>query len=345
LFHWVHPVFDPYRLGISVKKKRKRAKKEEDTESKEPEEQDMNKTVTLEIERKYSILPGAVQALIASGQLGKEVTMVEPIDNAQEEHSNSDLNSTQQTVLVSNVKSQGEDDEELIAPNARLICNLRRCQRKILPMLPDWVIVDVALSEYEMVLIDVNSDDGQESTKRNMLDALGATAGGKGLRMCDVVAGRNIVFHVNVAEVTSAMVEQFGPSDLESRKRPSIVRVNVNSEAFTSEYWKVDSTVGSSFQDISSKWERVTENRCRIVFGMNTLVMRFFADLDRERDNTSTDQQSSEALIWCQTIVRICGPRQLNLSQSFDIHNDLIVKPHQWGGLMRGMTQRFNKSL
>jgi hypothetical protein len=74
------------------------------------------------------------------------------------------------------------------SPNARLIRSMRRCDRKVLPILDRWLTVDVVLTNYEIVHFDANYlenllDDSSPVGKRmnEIHQAIVATKRGKKL--------------------------------------------------------------------------------------------------------------------------------------------------------------------
>jgi hypothetical protein len=149
--------------------------------------------------------------------------------------------------------------------------------------------------------------------------ALIATKGGKGLRLCDVAVGRRVVGHLSFSDVASVHVERIMPFG------GSIDRVTIEdhpgTEALKTEFWK--HARRSSTRDLarSSEWNTVKQDLLTIQTAHgHTLYLRFYADLeDAERNSVRLAEEDEvagpifkdNALQWAQTIVRYCGPDQL----------------------------------
>jgi hypothetical protein len=68
-------------------------------------------------------------------------------------------------------------------PNIPLVRSMRRCDRKLLPTLDHWSVVDVVLTQYELVCFAANDDI--DNIERSLItkecrDAIVTSKGGKG---------------------------------------------------------------------------------------------------------------------------------------------------------------------
>eukprot|EP00593_Proboscia_inermis_P002534 CAMPEP_0171294074 /NCGR_PEP_ID=MMETSP0816-20121228/2445_1 /TAXON_ID=420281 /ORGANISM="Proboscia inermis, Strain CCAP1064/1" /LENGTH=219 /DNA_ID=CAMNT_0011765521 /DNA_START=486 /DNA_END=1142 /DNA_ORIENTATION=- len=123
------------------------------------------------------------------------------------------------------VSISSEEDQENLSmiqhPDEILIRRMRRCERRLPPLLKEWLQVDAVLTKYEIVLLevcDILNENREGSSDENILriiaeenpmrgtpsleqlnkahKALVATHGGKGLRLRDVICGRKVVGHL-----------------------------------------------------------------------------------------------------------------------------------------------------
>lgn len=130
-------------------------------------------------------------------------------------------------------------DSLFASPKARLVRSMRRCDRKFIPLLNKWSAVDVALTRFEMVYFDavkvdeeVSLDVAGDAARQTLI----ATKGGKGLRLCDVAAGRRVVGHLHFSEIHSVHVERRMP-----RERAGDAVECSEVEVDKSEFWKIKS--------------------------------------------------------------------------------------------------------
>ena len=125
-------------------------------------------------EEKYATLPSEVQAIIYAGKIGR------PIKNRKGAlklgrygPSISPANNTQYQIDEQEMEKEFQADNNLessfTAPNARLIRNLRRCEFRLLPVLTEWTVVDVAITKYEIVLFEVRKREHEENMMNNQL--------------------------------------------------------------------------------------------------------------------------------------------------------------------------------
>lgn len=214
-------------------------------------------------------------------------------------------------------------DSLFASPNARLVRSMRRCDRKFIPFLNKWSVVDVALTRYEMVYFDAVDVDGEaalDAAGDSARQAVMTTKGGKGLRLCDVAAGRRIVGHLHFSEIDSVHVERRMPHDItcDGDECP-------DSEVEKTEFWKY---VSGRSKDTNlrrgEEWRGIKQDRLKIhtIHG-HALYLRFYSDLEDAENHaarlSAEDEVSgylfkNNAFQWAQTIGRFCGPSQLKQS-------------------------------
>jgi len=220
---------------------------------------------------------------------------------------------------------QGQSDPAALdslfaSPNARLVRSMRRCDRKFVPFLNKWSVVDVAMTRYEMVYFDAVDVDGEydlDTAGDAARQAVMATKGGKGLRLCDVAIGRRIVGHLHFSEIDSVHVERRMPHETKSDtvECPDV-------EVDKTEFWKFASgrskTIGIKRGD---EWCGIKQDCLRIhtIHG-HVLYLRFYSDLEDAENHAARlaaeDELSgflfkNNSFQWAQTIGRYCGPSQL----------------------------------
>jgi hypothetical protein len=282
----------------------------------------------------YAKLPPEVQGLIIAGRLGKPVKLMNvPIEKNLSsgllptvEEGTTDLTHRRSTGLAEfevdkeKMDIEHHTDFTFIAPFARLVRSMRRCDRRHLPLLTNWVSVDVVMTQFEIVYFE--SKDGKSSQEEEALKAaLHATKGGKGLRLCDVVQGRKVVGHLDLADVTEVHVEQDEGvvSDLSLLEKAAERYHSKNDLAM--EYWLDSSKYQADTEPKrfarGIRWTIMKEERLRLTSVSGTLVLRFYSDLECAEldkiENTSCQHSLSKdiALQWAETVSRICGPEQL----------------------------------
>jgi hypothetical protein len=270
----------------------------------------------------YSGLSLEAQEIIMAGRVGRKVMSVRRLPAPTETNADpgSFLTSTGGMdnlyfQLDTSTPVPADTDSVFNAPNARLVRSMRRCDRKLLPILDKWVVVDVVMTRFEMVYFDVNDvDEVTQEALENTRQALIATKGGKGLRLCDVAVGRRVVGLLQFSDISSAHVERDTQgSDGEHD--------DSSDSATQTEYWnriKADGTHGV----LSSHWNNLSQDRLKIeTLHGHTLYLRFYSDLEDAEGHplqVVSDSEEKDIIIknnafqWTQTIVRYCGPEQLH---------------------------------
>jgi hypothetical protein len=209
---------------------------------------------------------------------------------------------------------------------------MRRCDRRLFPILKEWITVDVVITQFEIVYFDAHIDEanndsvGTQHHLETSLLALRATKGGKGLRLCDVAAGRKVVGHLDLAGVTELHVDRdVALADL-TRLEETEALYDLDTE-LPSEYWSTPHVLkGKSEKETISRqlrWAKITEDRLKLVSIHETLVLRFYSDLDDIEAHLDIEAVENEgegplkkdvAFQWAQTIAHCCGREQLKQS-------------------------------
>lgn len=204
-----------------------------------------------------------------------------------------------------------ESDEfgvsEFAYPKSRLIRRMRRCERRVLPLLDEWVAVDVVLTSHELIIFDI-LDEMHDSDVSN---------GGKGLHLSDVARGRNIVSQFNLDDVDFVDIEH----------RPAILGdiddedIEGNYKMNLMESWQGGRWAHADYDTdgINKRWEGVDEDRLKIHFKYNTLYLRFMVDLkemEQKRkalmgDSDLMHHVGTQTKLWCRTIARLRGATNL----------------------------------
>ena len=293
-------------------------------------------------DRRYSGLTPETQSIILSGKVGQSVR-TKNIGVAQ--HSSRDdffhehgcdkssdvvfpapLSMLPEFEVVS--EESVEDSEflsQFVAPNSRLLRSMRRCDKKLLPLLNTWTTVDVVMTKHEIVYFDVADIDCIDSIAspdpfmkrmQNVRQALIATKGGQGLRLRDVAFGRRIVGRQELSLVESVHVTRVLPHE-EIRSDECAIRCDT-----VDEFWKPREMTPPQPKEVRRiRWAKLKEDRIKIQTKHDTLYLRFYSDLDNMENNVDRVMNESEtegslfknnAYQWCQTIVRLCGSAQLH---------------------------------
>jgi hypothetical protein len=212
--------------------------------------------------------------------------------------------------------AESESTFMLIEPDAPLILKMRRCERKLLPLLSSWMLVDVILTQFELVYLDALHCDhfGQNVALQGNPDAasrlLTSTKGGQDLLLCDVIEGRKIVGHVDLRSLGHLKVLRYLPDS-----SPEACDAHVDFQYFPSdEYWipKFEEEVDTAkdpetIKEMNKKrWGRVEEDQLQICTGQGILHLRFLCDLKTQEEkflsNSSEKAQMSEAMVWGNTL-------------------------------------------
>jgi hypothetical protein len=214
-------------------------------------------------------------------------------------------------------------------PSSRLIRRMRRCERRLLPFLDEWHVVDAVLTNHELVLFDVREESGYDIA--DLVNNLAAN-GGKGIRLCDVAKGRKILSQFDLKDVDFVDIEHRLATESDSNSD-----IERGQEQLL-EFWQGGNDHINSYRlsKMNERWCNVNEDRLKVHFksgGGTTLFIRFTIDLkEMERrklewhaEEDSPDQSSNvgrQAKVWCRSIARLRGANNLT-RQSLPHFNDI----------------------
>ena len=285
------------------------------------------------LQKQYSDLSPEAQEIILSGKMGRR--MVQSTSCKLEKTplvASPNMSPKTRRIMfeVDNIDSEIDDQNyNFKSPNARLIHSMRRCDRKFLPLLDKWTTVDVLITRFEVVYLEVAPDDNsrEDSASNDCIrEALKATKGGKGLRLCDVVAGRRVTGRVNIADINCLHVERYLPYENDHDEIDTVTSHDGPAvEVESIEYWMVSSSRPSLLNSFNNptrtqQWCHVKEDHLTMETASGTLVLRFFADLEDAKqhpEHLSAELEAdgrlfqNNALQWVKSIAKVCGPEQL----------------------------------
>lgn len=279
--------------------------------------------LTLEDDRYKSLAPEA-QQIIASGLAGRPVRVSRASTTGMLPQSSSSLTAPL-APLEFEIDAQRDKLEKaqlLMSsfefPNARIIRSIRRCDKMFHPLLQEWVAVDVILTKHEIVYMGINESDntpGSLSKTKACNQALVATKGGKGLRLCDVTDGRRIIGHLSLEDVVAVHVDREMPHENNGPKE-----VDVDEEAGKKidpkECWQTGGHVDLDSTMMAGRWNEVMQDRLKVETTRGTLFLRFYSDLvdteqhpDRDLQEVGDDAplHKDVAFQWAQTIGHLCA--------------------------------------
>lgn len=228
-----------------------------------------------------------------------------------------------------------EDTERAFQrPASVLIRNMRRCQCQWLPLLDSWEDVDVVLTKYELAWFGVNTIDNFSDLEGNQKHGesrriLQDSGGGKGMRLCDVIKGRELMGRLLLDDIESVKIIRFLPGSKNIIQESDVER-NQEQQGFTCEYWN-EGVKNNDFGSIEQRWSEVTEDVLSIRTPQGTLSLRFLIDLiseEKESDKRDSDQSYKEqrkeegALLWLKTIIHSQSKEKVNLESDQAMQDD-----------------------
>jgi hypothetical protein len=134
---------------------------------------------------------------------------------------------------------------------------MRHCERRLLMLLNRWDLVDVALTEYELVYFEATDTTSLNSgsTRTNstlqrdrdlVIDALISTEGERDLLLRELTPGRRILGHFDLRRVNFVKVQH--------RLRPphpeAAVTVDNKKHLIAHEYWEQKSS-GEAYEEVA----------------------------------------------------------------------------------------------
>ncbi len=229
------------------------------------------------------------------------------------------------------IERNEDNDHNFIRPASTLIRRMRRCQCKWLPLLDSWEVVDVVVTKYEIVWFGPQSigglwDENIERKKDEMYTSLQTTKGGKGMRLCDVAVGRELLGRMPLADIDQIKVHRspqiLAHSTKRKKSRRDVESGASNGHNFQREFWSDDQgTTGGSFDNPQDRWNAVQEDVLMLHSPQGVLCLRYLVDLLGEENTDTQDKtgarmydfsrKSEGAMLWCQTISHVCGASQL----------------------------------
>jgi Mlo family len=293
--------------------------------------------------KRYSNLSTECQGIILAGKLGKPVKSLsnllldaQPGDDNLPTHEGTIVEGrptrvpdVEFKVDTKQLAEEQNSDSIFIAPNATLTRSMRRCERRLEPLLMEWITVDVVMTDIELVYFEVTEGDHAThypevgETKEALQKALQVTRGGKGLRLIDVAAGRKVVGHLDLSDITHINVERDMPYADTSHFHGHFDASN----QLISEFWQKTTHIEAKTESRALRWARVKEDRLKVVSRHGTLYLRYLSDLDEVEAHPEESMAEDElagflkktiAFQWAQTLVHICGKDQLK--QQFPNH-------------------------
>lgn len=207
----------------------------------------------------------------------------------------------------------GVSFDDFAYPRARLIRRMRRCERRILPYLDEWMLVDVVLTNHELVIFDV-ADNYDSFARIDMSrNAVMSKSGGKGMRLCDVAAGRKILSQFELDDINLVDIEHRKPVEGDRL----VEDIERNDQQHLLEYWQgaICDDGDYNLVEMNHRWDNVNEDRLKIRFSCSTLYLRLIVDLKEmesrsmgnlsEADNAGlTSSVGAQTQLWCRTIAR-----------------------------------------
>lgn len=237
-----------------------------------------------------------------------------PIDTSSSSHAGALA-----SPMISRQQSGNFDwwSDDFAYPKARLIRRMRRCERRLLPLLDEWMVVDVVLTSHELVLFEVLDDMEQTGVSREPATSI-LNNGGKGSYLCDVAKGRKIVSQFNLDEINCVDIERRVAISSENKFESEDIEGNHNYNL--QEYWQRGGHTSIADYDanaMTKRWDHVDEDRLKIQFkhNHNALLLRFIVDLKEMEDKRKFPQDNSALMntvgtqtkVWCRTIARLVG--------------------------------------
>mmetsp|Transcript_58839 Transcript_58839/g.65899 ORF Transcript_58839/g.65899 Transcript_58839/m.65899 type:complete len:1588 (-) Transcript_58839:90-4853(-) len=276
---------------------------------------------------RFGKLPPRAQGIIIAGKVGQPV---KPMQMQIQRHHNIGIELcaglVEFEVDIEEIDRERNNEYTFVAPFARLVRSMRRCDRRHLPLLKEWISVDVVITQFEIVYfeaIDGNCPDLDNETKLHIEAcrlSLQATKGGKNLRLCDVAKGRKVVGHLDFDDVIEIHVakDDVPVTDMTLVEKAAALYdkdEDLNVEQWTDIYKESDAKQKYAR---TIRWALIQEERLKVSTASGTLLFRFYSDLAYFEAEKSGDAPRNSQIItkdiafqWAETISRICGRDQL----------------------------------
>jgi len=233
--------------------------------------------------------------------------------------------------------STGDAVIGVLYPQTHLIAQMHRGELK-LEAYSDWHVVDIVITRHELICLDCFDDNGidialldLEEDSRNEHDLKGdelrsfqlrketrakllASKGGQGLFLGDIVAGRSVVSHLELDDVTNAKVERHIFNDQTGNGSASAHVKRQTHSHIRSEYWQsasleslnnLDSKITA---DLDHRFDNQEYDQLVLTSRQRLINLRFICDLElaESASNGHIAEASGKtiALDWCSKIVR-----------------------------------------
>lgn len=282
---------------------------------------------------------------IFSGNMLESMLGIDPLPSGHEqEHSQSKLRESASRVLglTDSIRINSSNEDVCFeSPFAKLVRCMRRCHCKWYPFLSDeWRLVDVVLTEHELVWFDANVEiEKLSSMEIDTLESLKhkISKGGKSLTLSDVAFGRMVLGRVSLSTLEQMKVERKLPQ-VSSTNKGSNFKVDHDMENMKqlslvgSEYW---SSSNYSADESMSKWSRVEkdwfddytiQDKLKLNTSHGSLLLWFLEDINNAIKSGGhigvgiMKDHESEAYSWCKELVGLVG----NAKRKQNLSHDLI---------------------
>lgn len=271
--------------------------------------------------KRFEKISPLAQGIVVAGKIGKPVKQM---TNPHNRKAGNDTGLVEFEVDTEQMEKEENTEYTFVAPFARLVRRVRRCDRKQLPLFKDWISVDVVMTQFEIVYFeafDHDVDNVDQATKDHVeacKAALQATKGGKNLRLCDFARGRRVVGHLDLHDITAihVMKDVTPCSDKNFLKKFSAVFEM--GDDLNIEYWadQGKDTETKLKYSRNVRWFIMEEDRLKITTASGTIIFRFYSDLEyfeTEKQSDANETIANDvAFQWAETITRICGRDQLH---------------------------------
>jgi len=278
---------------------------------------------------RFGKLPPRAQGIIIAGKVGQPVKPMQMQMQIQRHHDTGIelcVGLVEFEVDIEQMDRERNNEYTFVAPFARLVRSMRRCDRRHLPLLKEWISVDVVMTQFEIVYFEAIDNDCFDLDNETKLHieacrlSLQATKGGKNLRLCDVAKGRKVVGHLDFDDVIEIHVakDDVPVSDMSLVEKAAALYdkdEDLNVEQWTDIYKESDAKQKYAR---TIRWALIQEERLKVSTASGTLLFRFYSDLAYfEAEKLGNAPRNSQiitkdiAFQWAETISRICGRDQL----------------------------------
>ncbi len=206
-------------------------------------------------------------------------------------------------------------------PYSQLVRSMRRCYSKY-PLLDDeWHLVDVALTEHELIWFDVKVEDTKLSAPemeemQSIQEVMKTTNGGENMRLCDISMGRTVLGRFSLSDLQYAIVQRSSMRQLlndtdSSKENLTESETNqIKHSLLACEYWFSVSSDNegtlSSLRKNGFDHSRIHDT-LKLHSNHGTLFLKFIADMRCNVDEKFDPRKENESTSWCEDIERLRG--------------------------------------